>query len=458
MERFVVASLPLLLALSALSACFADDTSVGGDAGAGVDAAADATVPADATLTDRGGPAAPDARDGATPDARDASVTLDAAADEGGMERPPSCGDGIPPLKVTPIPAPDLALPSAVAFPPGDPTRVILVELGGLVRLLKGGVTTPFLDLHTELATGGERGLLGFAFHPGYAQNGRFFVAYTKAITGDFVVQEYRRSAASADEADPTPVGAPLLVQAHPAPNHNGGMLAFGPDGYLYIGMGDGGGGGDSDPTYPHAPEGNGQSLATRQGKILRIDVDTRAAPAGNMTGPGVEPLIWDYGLRNPWRFSFDRATGDMYIGDVGQGIYEEIDFEPRATGHWNYGWVVMEGNHCYSASTCDAAGLRPPIAERVHPSAFAIIGGYVYRGAKIPCLRGRYVYGDYITRRFWTLTYEGDAAKLDIELTSDLDPAGAADLDVSAFGEDEAGELYFVTLNGGRFYRIDPE
>jgi glucose/arabinose dehydrogenase len=423
----------------------------------GAGPAADASPVFDATLRpDGGADARPDAD---TPEtAGDASDAADAAdAHDGSLDRPPQCGDTIPALRLTEVPIPGATAPLMPAFPPGDPTRAMIVEWHGTVDLLKGGVLTTFLDISSKVINSDDPGLLGFAFHPAYAQNGRFFVFYS-ALNRDLTIEEYKRSAADPDKADPTPV-ATLIVQPHPQANHNGGMLAFGPDGYLYVSMGDGGGAADRDPMYPHADGGNGQYLGTRLGKILRIDVDTRAAPPGNMTGAGVDPLIWDYGFRNPWRFSFDRKTGELYIGDVGENDWEEIDVEPPGAGRRNYGWSLMEGTHCFYLNPCDdAGGLTLPVIERPRAVAHSITGGYVYRGKKIPCLRGRYVYGDFFTKRFWTFTYDGAKATLDTELTSDLNPDGTLDLPVTSFGEDNDGELYFVTLLGKKMYRIDPE
>jgi glucose/arabinose dehydrogenase len=361
------------------------------------------------------------------------------------MDRPAACGETVPPLKLTEIPIPGASIPVALAFAPNDPTRTMIVQLGGVIRLLKNGALTTFLDLSSVVSTSGDGGLLGFAFHPGYTQNGRFFVFYSSKPDGTAVVQEYKRSDADPDTADPTVV-ATLITQPHTHFIQYGGMLAFGPDGYLYVSMGDG------------VINTAGQSLSEKLAKILRIDVDTRLAPPGNMTGPGVDPLIWDWGVRNPWRFSFDRKTGDLYIGDVGEGRYEEIDFEPAGTGHRNYGWATMEGFHCSFTTTCDQTGLILPIIEHPHPTAHAIVGGYVYRGKKIPCLRGRYIYGDYRDQKVWTLTYEQGVLSAQKELTSDLNPTFQISLSPSSFAEDNEGEIHLVTLVGNKMFRIDPE
>jgi glucose/arabinose dehydrogenase len=235
-----------------------------------------------------------------------------------------------------------------------------------------------------------------------------------------------------------------------PFPNHNGGMLAFGPDGYLYIGTGDGGSGGD--------PRGNGQDRTTLLGKILRIDIDTGdpyAIPPGN---PFVGQLpevphrleIWDWGLRNPWRFSFDRQTGDLWIGDVGQNIYEEVDAEPAGAGGRNYGWNTMEASNCFGASSCARDGLTLPVAEYSHAQGCSITGGYVYRGSSLPQLFGQYVFADYCSGRIWAL----DAASALATGSAEPTQYGKLPINPTSFGEDEAGELYLVD-GAGHIYRL---
>lgn len=288
-----------------------------------------------------------------------------------------------------------LSAPVEIVDPNDSSGRLFVLEQAGRVRVIRSGVLlpTPFLDLTPAnsgpVRSGGEQGLLGLAFHPAYATNGRFFLYYTRVLAGDpgneIVVQRFDRSASNPDLADPAS-GSIVLTIPHPQfTNHNGGKIAFGPDGYLYIG--DGGGAGD--------PFAAAQSLMDLRGKILRVDVDSGtpyAIPASNpfagSSDPSIRKEIWSWGLRNPWRFSFDRATGDLLIGDVGQGAWEEIDFEPRASGGRNYGWSVFEGYHCYNPPTgCSVADHLPPIIEYGHDSSggFSVTGGYRYRGGALP-------------------------------------------------------------------------
>ena len=324
--------------------------------------------------------------------------------------------------------------------------RLFILEKGGTVRILQNGVLAaePFLDLSAEVTTNSERGLLGIAFAPNYAQSGLFYVDYTD-LNGDTVVAEYKVSSdpAKADPASETT----LLRIPQPESNHNGGNLAFGPDHLLYIGTGDGGGAGDQ-----HGQSGNGQSLDTLLGKLLRIQVGAGAAytvPADNpfVSTEGAQPEIWAYGLRNPWRFSFDRATGDLYIGDVGQNAYEEIDFQAAgSSGGQNYGWRTVEGLHCYSPSNCDQTGLTLPVLEYPHSEGNSVTGGYVYRGAALPELVGQYIYGDFGSGRIWRAQRQGDEWTNELLLESGLN--------IASFGEDEAGELYVVAIDGD-VYRL---
>jgi glucose/arabinose dehydrogenase len=303
------------------------------------------------------------------------------------------------------------------------------VEQAGTIRILTTDGTVqpaPFLDITERIASGGERGLLGLAFHPEYAENGRFFVDYTDTI-GNTVVSEFLR--ATATSADPGSERILFTVE-QPFANHNGGMVAFGPDGALYIGMGDGGSGGD--------PQGNGQNPDTLLAKMLRLDVD--AAP-----GASSEPAIWDSGLRNPWRFSFDRQTGDLFIGDVGQGAWEEVDAEPAGAGGRNYGWNIMEGTHCYNADTCDETGLTMPVATYAHSAGCSVTGGYVYRGQAMPSLVGTYLYSDYCSGTVWGIDAATAIAGGEVRPVK----LASVGLPVSAFGQDEAGELYIVDHSG---------
>jgi glucose/arabinose dehydrogenase len=335
--------------------------------------------------------------------------------------------------------------------------RLFIVEQVGRIRILKAGklLATPFLDIRSLVASGGERGLLSVAFHPQFKENGAFVVNYTRtssnpALAGDTVIARYTANSPTADVANRNS-GQTLLTITQPQANHNGGLVMFGPDGFLYVGMGDGGAGGDVG--IGHAPEGNGQSLTTLLGKMLRIQVGPTGpytVPAGNPSlGTGARREIWAYGLRNPWRFSFDRATKDLYIADVGQNAYEEIDFQPAAAkGGTNYGWPVWEGNHRFRLGAARSADTKP-IAEYSHAGgACSVTGGYVYRGARIPALSGFYIFGDYCNGRLWTLVRFGGAWRLSALRDTSYS--------ISSFGEDEAGELYLVDHNGS-VYRFDP-
>jgi glucose/arabinose dehydrogenase len=340
--------------------------------------------------------------------------------------------------------------------------RLFVVEQTGHIRLFKNGAfnATDFLDIHTVVNyDGGERGLLGAAFHPNYVNNGFFYVYYTD-LSSPVYNLTIARYTVSADPDVADPASAQIVLQIpHPVnTNHNGGNLVFGPvDHYLYMGTGDGGGGGD----VPN----NAQNKNILLGKLLRIDVDgTGAVPCGQSTPmpyaiPPTNPFvgvdgcdeIWAYGVRNPWRFEFDRETADMIMADVGQELYEEVDFQPASSaGGENYGWHLMEGLHCYNPPTnCDDGSLTLPVLEETHANGWcAIVGGFRYRGAAIPGLTGVYLYGDLCLGEIWAATESAGiwtAQRL-------LDPS----LTISSFGQDEAGELYVVDL-GGAVYRIDP-
>ncbi len=322
--------------------------------------------------------------------------------------------------------------------------RLFLAQQNGIVRILRDGVLAPqpFLDISGKTRAGGERGFLGLAFPPGFAQKQRFYVNYTD-LNGDTVIAQYQVSA-NPDTAD----AASEIVLLHipqPFANHNGGQLRFGPDGYLYIGMGDGGSGGD--------PLNNGQSLGTLLGKLLRIDVESDPGrvriPPGNpfVNTAGARGEIWAYGLRNPWRFSFDRATGDLWIADVGQNAYEEVNFQPAAShGGENYGWNRMEGAHCFAAG-CSMQGLILPVAEYSHAEGCSVSGGFVYRGRVSPGLRGMFLYGDYCSGRIWGVERQGTQWVNRLLLSS-----GFA---ISTFGEDEAGEIYVANAGNGTIHHI---
>jgi glucose/arabinose dehydrogenase len=300
------------------------------------------------------------------------------------------------------------------------------------------------------VSAGSERGLLGLAFHPQYEQNGRFFVYYSAAPDGKLTIEEYKRSA-NPDEAGLTVVDTlASIVHVNSGGkeqvNHNGGMIGFGKDGYLYAGTGDGGDGGDLD--------NNAQNKSLLLGKMLRFDVSgAKAKPAGNY--PGADPHIWDIGMRNPWRWSFDRATGEMYIGEVGQGAWEEVDIEAPGTGHINYGWHIMEGTHCFDGA-CDKTGLKLPIIDYAHSGDDnAVIGGYVYRGSKIPALEGTYVFGDAGSAIVRALQAKNGVL---LNGPAPVNVTGPVLKDIGSFGEDQTGELYLCDHVAGIVYRLEPK
>jgi len=344
-----------------------------------------------------------------------------------------------------------LSQPVGVLAAPGDTTRLFILEKTGAIRILQGGAVRPrpFLDLGARVSGGSEQGLLGLAFHPDYAANGRFFVDYTD-LSGDTRVVEFQVS------ANPDSAGATekeILFVDQPFSNHNGGQLAFGPDGKLYVGLGDGGSGGD--------PQGNGQSLGTLLGKILRLDVDAASPYAVPPDNPfagqaGARGEIWSYGLRNPWRFSFDAETGAMWIGDVGQDSWEEIDMEPVGQGGRNYGWNRMEGTHCFPPGlSCNPAGITLPVAEYDHGVGCSVTGGFVYRGVELPELRGTYFYGDYCTGIVRSLRLVSGAPAVPRDWTPVLRTAAGGPMQgLSSFGVDGKGELYLVLLSG-EIYRL---
>jgi glucose/arabinose dehydrogenase len=331
--------------------------------------------------------------------------------------------------------------------------RLFVVEQRGTIRVIQNGVLQPgyFLDIRSKVEDGGERGLLGLAFHPQFASNHYLYVFYTRN-GGDVVVSRFKTNAARTDAIEST--AHPLLLIEHSAQsNHNGGALAFSPvDHYLYVGVGDGGGAGDV--------HNNAQRKSSLLGKILRINVNgTGHGPFNNYSVPKSNPFygskpgleaIWAYGLRNPWRISFDRATGKLFIADVGQGRYEEVDREKVGiAGGRNYGWNAMEGMHCYTSSKCPLAGDTLPNAEYSHDGGnCAITGGYVYRGPTQTALRGLYVFADWCSGRIWTIPFDGPAVNQPETLRADTD------LSITSFGEAENGELYAVTGAGG-VYRV---
>jgi len=324
------------------------------------------------------------------------------------------------PLRLEPVLQEAGALVHATTAP-GEAERLYLVDRDGLILVLEDGQLgdEPFLDVRGLVTSGGEQGLLSVAFHPDYEENRLFYVNYTD-LEGDTRVVEYERV------VDPPIRRREILFVDQPYANHNGGQLAFGPDGLLYVGMGDGGAGGD--------PENRAQDLSSRLGKLLRLDV--------NREGANWEMVA--YGLRNPWRFSFDRETGDLWIGDVGQGDIEEIDRLPHDTeGLVNFGWDVFEGSQRYEDKEPNPRGeLVGPVAEYEHGRGCSVTGGFVYRGQSIPAARGLYFYGDYCSGLVWTFNPEEERIR--------LLPFEAQGL--SSFGEDTAGELYLVTLDGELF------
>lgn len=326
--------------------------------------------------------------------------------------------------------------------------RLFIILQGGRIVIFDGVqiLSPPFLDITSLVSSGGERGLLGAAFHPNYGGNGFFYVSYTDSA-GDSVIARYSVSL-DPNRADSTS-GVILLTIPQPFSNHNGGQLHFGPDGYLYIGIGDGGSGGD--------PQNNGQDLGTLLGKIIRIDVDSglpfTVPPDNPFVGiVGAREEIWSYGLRNPWRFSFDRLTGDMFIGDVGQGSWEEVDFQPaNSTGGENYGWRLMEGNSCFNpAINCNNGTLTLPILVYDHSVGCSVTGGYLYRGSKNPNLNGLYLYGDFCSGLIWGAQEDGLGGW---NTTVLLD----TNFSISTFGEDESGEIYFAHLSAtdGAIYQV---
>jgi glucose/arabinose dehydrogenase len=373
------------------------------------------------------------------------------------------------PSAVSPSPAPTPAPP---AFPPSitletafsgfqlpvyliqpladvsGESRLFIVEKPGRIRLIKDGSlqATPFLDISDRVGSqGNEQGLLSVAFAPDFVSSGTFYVDYTD-LDGNTVVARYRVDPQTPDQADASSEQKILQIE-QPATNHNGGQLQFGPDGYLYIGMGDGGRAGD--------PWGNAQNPGVLLGKLLRIDVsasETYTIPDSNplLGQAGARPEIWALGLRNPWRFSFDRATDDLYIADVGQNTYEEVDFQPAgSSGGENYGWDTMEGNHCFEPSSgCNTSGLVLPVTEYDHGQGCSITGGYVYRGTRYPELNGIYFFGDYCSGNLWGLRQNASGQWQ----TALLQNSG---LTISSFGQDAAGELYILDYGEGTIYRL---
>jgi hypothetical protein len=351
---------------------------------------------------------------------------------------------------------PDLALdtvatgmshPLFVTSPPGDQARLFIVERTGQIRIIKNGIllATPFLDITAQLFSGPEQGILGLAFPPDYATS-KYFVVYYVNPNAVTVLSRFHVSSATADTALPgedTLLSIPQIF----FPDHNGGMLAYGPDQYLYLSVGDGGCCGD--------PNGHGQDRTELLGSLLRLDVGSSGPYAIPPDNPWASDLafrheLWNYGLRNPWRFSFDRVTGDLYIADVGDITLEEVDaVSHTSTGGENYGWRIMEGSECFGGGTCNRSGLTLPVIAYGHTQGCSVIGGYVYRGDAIPALRGTYFYTDYCFAWIRTFRWVGgistDQREYDL-----LDPSSLP----TSFGEDADGELY-VTTDVGHVYKI---
>lgn len=348
-------------------------------------------------------------------------------------------------LELEPVLA-GLSSPVYVTGAKDGSNRLFIVEQGGRIKVLQPGATTPavFLDISSRVLFGGERGLLGLAFHRDFSNNRRFFLDYTRQPDGATVIAEYRASESNPNLAEFNETT--VLVIPQPFANHNGGMIAFGPDRFLYIGMGDGGSAND--------PGNRAQDLNNLLGKILRIDVDN-ANGAIPYSSPADNPFfgaaagrdeVYAFGMRNPWRFSFDRLTGDLYVGDVGQNAWEEIDIITRGG---NYGWRVAEGNHCnpsIGGGLCSLIGLVPPVAEYLHTAGrCSTTGGYVYRGAKQTLPSGTYVYADFCSGELFSLSGGAQSLLLD------------TGMNISSFGEDEAGEIYVVGLGGTVHRLINP-
>ncbi len=341
-----------------------------------------------------------------------------------------------------------LVNPLDLTSPPDGSGRLVILEQPGLIRVVENGalLPTPFLDIRDRIESGGtEQGLLGIAFHPDYVQNGLFYLNYTgRRGNGDTVVARFQVSADDPNRTDPGSEKILLQVE-QPYRNHNGGGMAFGPDGYLYISLGDGGSAND--------PQGYAQSLDTLLGKLLRVDIDAGdpySIPADNpFASGGGRPEVWAYGLRNAWRFSFDRLTGDLYIADVGQNQWEEINFLPAGVpGGENFGWDYREGSHPFEGQPPAGLALVDPIFEYRHGLGCSVTGGYVYRGESLPEFRGIYLLSDFCSGRVWGLLRDASGAWQSQELFQ-------TGLSVTSFGQDAQGELYLMDRAGGAVYQL---
>jgi glucose/arabinose dehydrogenase len=345
---------------------------------------------------------------------------------------------------------PGFSSPLGMEQPNDGTNRLFVVQQGGMIRIIQNSaiLAQPFLDISSKVTTGGEMGLLGVTFHPSFQQNGKFYVNYVRTVSGQIqsVIAEYTASPATANTVDPTTERILLTVdQVGNFNNHKAGQLAFGPDGFLYFGLGDGGSEGD--------PFGHGQNTQILLGKLMRIDVNSMSPglqygipPDNPFVAGGGLPEIWAFGLRNPWRFSFDRGSGRLFLADVGQDKFEEVDIIQKGG---NYGWNIMEGFHCFNPPTgCNMNGLMLPIIEYSHSEGNAVIGGFVYQGSNIPKLKGMYVFGDLGTGKIWTLQ----------ETSPNMFTRGLAATTgktISSLGQDQSGELYVVDYGGGNIYRI---
>ena len=360
-----------------------------------------------------------------------------------------SSASPLPNLTLTPLVS-GLSSPLGLEQANDGSGRLFVVEQGGTIRIIQNGsvLSQPFLDISSKVITGGEMGLLGVTFHPNFQQSGKLYVNYVRSSSGQIqsVIAEYQLAASNPNQADPASERILLTVnQVGNFSNHKAGQLAFGPDGFLYFGLGDGGSEGD--------PFGNGQNTQTLLGKLMRIDVDAtspglqyRVPPDNPFVGGGGLPEIWAFGFRNPWRFSFDRPTGRLFLGDVGQDSFEEVDI---VTKGGNYGWNIMEGLHCFNPpSGCNMTGLVLPIAEYSHAEGDAIIGGYVYHGAAIPALQGAYIFGDLGSGKIWALTQPSPNT-----FTRTL--LATTGKFTSSLGQDQSGELYLVDYSGGNIFKI---
>lgn len=350
--------------------------------------------------------------------------------------------------------------PVFLTAPPGDTTRLVVVQQTGLARLIKNGTvqTDPFLDLTDKISTSFERGFLCLAFHPAYPDSNFIYVNYTNT-SGDLVIARYEIVSPAYDSAA-SGSGEILLTIDEPEANHNGGTIFFGPsDGYLYVSIGDGGGSGDQ-----HGTIGNGQDTTTLLGKIIRIDVNNGlpyTIPESNpFVGIAGADEIWAYGLRNPWRVGYDTDNGDLYIADVGQSSWEELNYQPgTSSGGENYGWRLMEGAHCYNPSSdCDPGGLTYPLTEYSSALGCSIVAGYVYRGCRIPDLRGTFFYADWCSASIWSFALTDGQVTDSTDRTGELDPPGADQINQpSSFGLDGAGEMYILDHADGEVYKIVP-